>query len=503
MASQHFIVLLDQTRWRVVHVSGQHVLALRVFSSDEDSRMALLDWWQQFPQAIVSFLTNHADEQYHVETLPQVRGSAGRHLLMRKLATWPFAQGMHSVCRLDNVQGLRRESRFLFVALTSLLLADWLNVLHKHSIRIQGLYTQALCLACCLPATLQGLMHALCVQYTPQQVRISYLQRQRLFFSRLFLLPLDTATPEDGVGRIAHEVTQMRMTLIHQHWLQEADALSLTWLGQMPMDIPLLKAQLPVGCQWVDISEADRARHLKGHALPEGLHAVEWAAIQHILKGRPLPNLAPEPVLMLDSGMRMKRRLHWAGAVMAGFIVLAGWVGIQATQQAQRQMQQIKRQLNVGQLKPSEPINQAQLPGVRALTQAVQGLQSSVRSPDRALVIMQHVLLGVSHWQVAALEWGLAGSAAQDDVPTQQASVWKETLTVTWSQRDQNDQAVIEWQQLLSRLRGLPEVEKIEVLMPSASASNAQRQGNTGQAPGLDQPPVLKLYLRDAQAAAL
>jgi hypothetical protein len=498
MASQHFIVLLDQTRWRVVHVSGQHVLAMRVFGSGEDSRMALLYWRQQFPQATISFLANHADEQYHVETLPQVRGSAGRQLLMRKLATWPFAQGMHTVCRLDHVQGLRRESRFLFVALTSPLLADWLKVLQKQSIRIQGLYTQALCLACCLPVTLQKVMHGLCVQYSPQQVRISYLQQQRLFFSRLVLLPSDIfATPEQCVDRIAHEVTQIRMTLIHQHWLQEADALSLIWLGQMPMDITLLKAQLPVGCQWVDISDQDRARHLKGHALPEGLHAMEWAAIQHILKGRPLPNLAPESVLMLDSSMRMKHRLHWAGAVMAGLMVLAGWAGIQATQQAQVQMQQIKRQLAVGQLKSSEPINQAHLPAVRTLTQAVQGLQSSVRLPDRALVIMQHALLGVSHWQVAALEWGLAESAAQD------ASVWKETLTVTWSQRDQNDQAVIEWQQLLSRLRGLPEVEKIEMLTPSASASNAQRQGNTGQAPGLDQPSMLKLYLRDAQVAAL
>jgi len=495
MAKQHFIVLLDQTHWRVVHASGQRVLAMRVFESDEGSRRALLDWWQQFPRATVSFLTNHADEHYHVETLPQVRGAAGRQLLMRKLAAWPFAQGMHAVCRLGNVQRLRRESRFLFAALTYPLLADWLSVLQKESIRVQGVYTQALGLVCCLPSS-HGLAHVLCVQYAPKQVRICYIQQQRLFFSRLILLPLDTfPAPEDGVVRIAHEITQIRMTLIHQHWLQEADALSIIWLNQVPAEAhlfpaQLLKAQLPAACVWVEAPEM--GQHLKGNVLPEGLHATEWATIQLILKGRPLPNLAPESVLLLDSSTRIKRRLHWAGAVMMGLMVLAGWAGVQAMHQAQVQSQQITRQL-----KPAEHIKQAQLPDVRALTQAMHGLQSSVRLPDHAVTMMQQALTGISHWQVIALEWGFSGSDAPADAATQHAVVWQETLTVTWSQGDQSEQAAIEWQQLLTRLRGLPEVEKVEVLMPSASANGAQRQGNTGQVPSLDQPPVLKLILRD------
>lgn len=63
-------------------------------------------------------------------------------------------------------------------------------------------------------------MHGLCVQYTAQQVRISYIHQQRLFFSRLISLPSDTlSTPEDFVSRIVYEVAQIRMTLIHQHWL--------------------------------------------------------------------------------------------------------------------------------------------------------------------------------------------------------------------------------------------------------------------------------------------
>lgn len=145
MASHHFIVLVDQTCWRVVHVRGQQALAMRTFECDDSSRQEILRWWQQFPQARVSFLANHADEHYHVETLPQVRGSAGRQLLLRKLAAWPFSQGMHVVCRLGHVKTLRRESRFLFVALTYPPLVHWLPVLQAQSIRVQGVHTHKPC----------------------------------------------------------------------------------------------------------------------------------------------------------------------------------------------------------------------------------------------------------------------------------------------------------------------------------------------------------------------
>lgn len=500
MASHHFIVLVDQTCWRVVHVRGQQALAMRMFECDDSRRQEILRWWQQFPQARVSFLANHADEHYHVETLPQVRGSAGRQLLMRKLAAWPFSQGMHAVCRLGYVKTLRRESRFLFVALTYPTLVHWLLVLQAQSIRVQGVYTQALCLVCWLPATLQ-VMRGLCVQYMAQQVRISYIYQQRLFFSRLISLPSDTlSTPEDFVSRIVYEVAQIRMTLIHQHWLQEADVLSLVWLGQVPVDLQLLKAQLPAGCIWAEDSEV--AGHFSGSDLPSGLHAMEWAAIQPILKGRPLPNLAPEAVLLLDSSARIKRHLHWAGATMVCLMTLICWVSMQATHQAQVQMQQVKRQLQVGRRTPAVHINQAQLSGMRALTQAVQGLQASVRLPERALALMQQALTGISHWQVAALAWDFSERSSQADAVTKDPSRWRETLTVTWSQGGPSEQAAMEWQQLLTRLRGLPEIEKVELLTPSASASSAQRQGNTGQAPAPDHPPVLKLYLRDVHEAA-
>jgi len=507
MARHHFVVLINQTDWRVVHMRGQVFLAVRTFGVDAGSRTALLGWWQQFPQAKVSFLTNHADEHYHVEVLPQVRGAAARQLLMRKLATWPFSPHMHTACLLDHVHTLRREMRFLFVACAYPPLADWLPLLQKQAIRIQGVYTQALGLACWLPACQPDLIHRLCIQCTQQQVRISYLQQQRLLFSRLILLPADVfSTHEACMGRIVHELSQIRLMLEHQGWLPKADILQLVWLGQMPTDIQWLQKQLPAACVWSGLTESELVRHLGLQALPEALDAMDWAAVQVVLKGHALPNLVPESVLLPDSILRIKRRLHWAGGVMASLMLLAGWLGIQATHHAYGQVQQIQHQLSVRQL-ATQTISQEQLPSLRTLVQAMHGLQSSVRLPGRALTIMQQALMGVAHWQVATMTWDFAGAGAlSGKLMSQQegaATAWQETLVITWTQGDQSQSTVMAWPQLLHRLRGLPEVEKVEVLMSTESTGDAQRHGSTGSAIAAGQPTAIKLYLRDAKQGAI
>jgi len=501
MANHHFIVLIDQLRWRVVQMRGQAFLAMRTFEVDDGSRAELLRWWQAFPQATVSFLTNHADEHYHVEGLPHVRGATGRQLLMRKLAAWPLSQGMHAVCRLDTVQTLRRESRFLFVACLYPPLADWLPTLQAAAIRVQGVYTHALSLACWLPPPQQNVTHCLCIEYTQQQVRLSYLQQQRLFFSRLILLPPDLfSTSEACAARILHEVGQIRMTLLHQQWLQQADVLHIAWLGLVPMEASWIKPQLPAGCAWTDLSDAVLARQLGYRAMPDGLSVMDWAALQVVLKGS-LPNLAPEYALLAGSIVRVRRRLHWAGMVMAAMMIVAGGVAIRATQFAEARMQQVRYQLSALPAAPTSSVSEAQLPQMRAFTQAMQSLQSSVQSPGPALAMMQQALAGVVHWRVASLEWAVADQPLAPAL-SKPAFDWQETLTITWNKVEQSGAASEEWQQLLRRLRELPVVEKVDVLTPMASTDASQRQGGTGPALWPDHPPVLKVYLRHDRPGA-
>lgn len=505
MAKHHFVVLVDQARWHVAHFVGRELSALRAFDSTDDSHSELLCWWQSFPRATLSFLTNLADEHYHVETLPHVRGAAGHQLLERKLAAWPFAQGMHAVFRLDRVQALRREDRFLFTALFCPPLSTLLSALQTKALRIKGVYTQALILATWLPALPKGVVHRLSIQCTQQQVRISYLRQQRLFFSRLLLLPQESFPDlEAWFGRIAQEANQVRMTLIQQRWLQEADVLQVMWLGQAPADVSMLKKYLPAHYLWACVPEPELARYLNDKCLPEDVCAMDWAAIHAVLCGQPLPNLAPEESLFTDSLIRMRRYLHWAGAVMISMMLLAGWAGMQVTQHTQLEVQQLHHQLRISQsgMRISD-FSQEQLPRLHVLTQAVQNLESSLQLPTHTLGLLQNALAGLSHWQLTSLEWDahfLAGQPDQD--ATKSLSVGQETLTAIWSNSGLNDQAMMEWQQLLSRLHHLPDVEKVEVLGPSGAAGGSQREGDTRQRLAPWHKPVLKLYFRHIGEAA-
>lgn len=499
MARHHFVVLIDQSAgMRVIHCVGQNVLALREFGFTDDSDVALLRWCQKFPKASVSFLSNLADEHYHVETLPHVLGAAQRQLLLRKLAAWPFAQGMYTAFRLSSVQNLRKEDRFLFVALFCPPLLAWLSGQQPRSLRIHGIYTQALTLPYCLPALPKGVSHRLCIQCTPHHVRISYLQQHRLFLSR-FIPMSQEALPylEERFNRIAQEANQIRMTLIQQRWVAEADILQIVWLGQAPADTRGLKKHLPAHVLWVFMPTVELSRQSGCRPVPKGIDVMDWMSIQPILRGQALPNLAPQEALLQSSIIRIKRYVHQAGAAMVALMLLAGWIAVQATQSDFLKIKQLNHHLQAWQpVKPVNGLSESQWPQVSVLTQTVQKLEASLHSPADALQALQNTSAGLSHWQLKALEWnaglpeGLPNEAIATDAPGVQ-----DTLTATWLSSEPPVQAGSEWAELLSWLHNRPEIAKVEIIHPRDVAGNPQRLGDTRQLQPSGQ-QILKLYFK-------
>ncbi|MEZ0210822.1 MAG: hypothetical protein ACAH08_07675, partial [Methylophilus sp.] len=110
-----------------MHFRGSRYLSLNVFAANAENQLLLLDLLKQYAEAIVYFLTDVTDEQYHVEVLPHVSGAARKQLLARRLAAWPFAQGLHAVHKLDSVKNVRKEERYLFSAIHYPPLRDWLQ----------------------------------------------------------------------------------------------------------------------------------------------------------------------------------------------------------------------------------------------------------------------------------------------------------------------------------------------------------------------------------------
>lgn len=508
MAKHHFVVLIDQTSWRVAHFAGGQFLELRSFSPVDDDLTAWLSWFQQFPHAVISFLSNLADEHYHVETLPHVRGSTGRQLLMRKVNAWPFAQGLHAIVRLDTVRTLRREDRFLFAALANPRLVSWLSRLAPPFPHIQGVYTQALCMPSWLPKLPPGIVHRVCIQCTKQQVRISYFQQKRLFFSRLISFSQTIfASLDERFNRITQEAGQLRLTFIQQRWMQESDVFEVMWLGEVPQELDLVKKYLPSGSVWTCLSMPDLQHQLGYQRVPDGMDVMEWTAMQPVLDDHALPNLAPSQLLLTNSMIRIKRRMHWAGAVAAALMLFAGYVGVQATQHSYLKVHTLSLQLPG--LKPVNPysdIRPDELARIRALTQTVQIVQSTLRLPDHALTMLQQALGGVQHWQLISVEWQCdwLNEQATSDSRFNHLTGCQEKLTASWSTVALSDEAITEWQKIISGLKRHPAIEQVEVLSvsePSAIAgAAAPRQGNTRQK--LSMTPILKLHLRASSSTS-
>lgn len=502
MAQHHFVVLIDQTSWRVAHFASGQFLELRSFSPVDDDLTAWLHWFQQFPRAAISVLSNLADEHYHVETLPHVRGSTGRQLLMRKVNAWPCAQGLHAIVRLDSVRTLRREDRFLFAALANPRLTSWLSRLTPPLPHIQGVYTQALCMPSWLPKLPPGIVHRLCIQCTKQQVRISYFQQKRLFFSRLISFSQTTfASLDERVNRIAQESGQLRLTFIQQRWMQEPDVFEVMWLGEVPHELDLVKKYLPSGSVWTCLSMPELQHQLGYKRVPDGMDVMDWAAMQPVLDDHALPNLAPSQVLLTNSMIRIKRKMHWAGAVMAGCMLLAGYVGVQVTQHSYLKVHTLSQQLaGLKPVKPYSDIRPDELTRIRALTQTVQMVQSALRVPDHAMTMLQQPLEGMQHWQLISVEWhcdSLNDQATGDSRPNT-LSGCQETLTASWSTVALSDEAITEWQKIISGLKRHPAIAQVEVVSASESGAvagaAAPRQGNTHQRVSMT--PILKLHLR-------
>jgi hypothetical protein len=234
MSQLQLVVLITHDQWRVAHFRGRRYHSLTEFSAHAENQPLLLDLLKKHAEATVYFLTDIADEHYHVEVLPHVSGAAGKQLLARRLAAWPFTQGLHAVHILDTVQNVRKEDRYLFSAIHYPPLRDWLQALQQKNMRVRGVYTQALCFPCVISNSKSADTHCLYIYLQKQQLRIHYHYKAKLLFSRLLTLSID----ESLRSRLSNEVTQTRLYLISQHWLQEKEPLHMVWFGWVKVRMP-------------------------------------------------------------------------------------------------------------------------------------------------------------------------------------------------------------------------------------------------------------------------
>ena len=502
MTQQRLIVLVGHDQWRLVHFNGWRYHALHAFSANAQNQGLLVDRLKQYIGATVYFLTDLADEHYHIEVLPHVSGTARKQLLARRLAAWPFAQGLHTLNKVGSVQSVRKEDRYLFSAIHYPPLREWLQVLKQQGMRVQGIYTQALCLPCWATHLQSGHAQCLTVHLEKQQLRIRYLYQSRLIFSRLLTLTSDASLDI----RISSEIAQTRLYLVNQKWLQENEPLHLLWLSEDANTNFLQAEQLPDTIQKTCLFYADVMRQFGWGAVPQGLSVMDWATIQVVLNTRQLPNCAPQAALLSDSVVRAKRSITAAGVVMICLFVMASWISQQSLKKTQFDIQKIKADLVLWQAAtPALGVAEAEVPRLQTFSRAVQSLEASARLPDRALTILQAVMAEQQAWQVKEVVWD-AGPTLKPvhEQSTNSLSHWSETVSIRFAQI--GDAASLNahaaWRSMLEQLRQHPDILEVKEINAAATAGSQIQQGDTRQSLSPDHQPTLNIRLRPVESAA-
>lgn len=498
MAKLQLVVLIKQDQWLVMHFKGSRHLATSAFSAHADNQLLLLGLLKKHAGATLYFLTDIADEHYHVEVLPTVSGAARKQLLARRLAAWPFAQELHAVHKIESVQSVRKEDRFLFSAIHYPPLRDWLKALQQPAIRVLGVYTQALCFPCAISNSKSADTHNLYIYLQKQQLRIHYLYKTKLLFSRLLTLPPDASLH----SIMMNEVAQTRLYLISQQWLQEKQTLHLVWLSEDENARGLSPEHLPPAIKQTCRTFADVIGHNSRAPIPSGLNALDWAAVHVMLRNRQLPNFAPEVNLLGDRIQRGKRNIIAAGGVMIIACLVVGWFGQQSIKSTQLSIQQTKTHISQWQAaKPAWGFTDADLPRLQTLSLSVQRIESSKRLPDRALAMLQGVMTDQRSWQVKKVEWHY-GPALDQAVQTD--SQWVEKLTVTFFKNGNaaSLNARQEWPLLLERFRQHPDMLEIKEIHSSPNSGRSEQQGDTRQLSLPDEQPTIEIRLRSQEKAS-
>ncbi|GHU03276.1 hypothetical protein FACS1894158_01320 [Betaproteobacteria bacterium] len=231
--------------------------------------------WQQFryylaqnSKSVFSLLVNVAEEGFHIETIPYLRGADRRTVIKRKLAqTFPNTP-LCSALSMGHEKDRRKNEMLLLVAFTNpAFFQPWLDAIRAANAMLSGIFS--------LPLLAPSLLKKLSVPPDPclllsvqdQSIRQSFFEKGELRFSRL--TPLQHSGISDIAQALATESIKLQQYLAGQRLLNRGQTITAHILAHPDAfkeiqntcaDTPALRFDL------IDISECARRIGLKTEA---------------------------------------------------------------------------------------------------------------------------------------------------------------------------------------------------------------------------------------------
>ena len=192
------LLYLSSHQMAAYHWQSGALTCEETFAISDAGLQQFAEYLAQHPQTVFSLLTNLADEAFHIETIPYLRGADRKTVLTRKMGQVFFNAPLSAALSLGHEKNRRKDERVLMMALTNLaFLQPWLDAVRASEVPLAGIYSLPL-----LEPLLLKKLHippepCLLLSVQDQSIRQSYFEKGELHFSRL------TSLQHSSIGSIA------------------------------------------------------------------------------------------------------------------------------------------------------------------------------------------------------------------------------------------------------------------------------------------------------------
>jgi hypothetical protein len=343
MAARHILYLTNASLVSLV-VRGGRVAERQAFPNTGAGHERFEAHAQAHRALPAHVITDLAEEDFRLDTIPHLGGRDREAVLARKLSqlfrNTPYR---HAIVQGREPEG-RRDDRVVYTAITNPeVLRPWVEALERHSVPLEGIHSSAVFSGRLLAELGLALPHTLLVTITPGgAVRQTYFLGGEIRFSRL--TPIDLEPGGTLGGLLAGETARTWQYLDSLRYFTPADRLEVCVVahaGDQPSIAPELRDYERIRYRMLDIGQV--AARLGMKPAPASSSAEEILACLFARRG--MENHFAPPEVRRFATLRRARNaiLAGAGAALAAGAAFGGWNLALALEAREREQQTLER----------------------------------------------------------------------------------------------------------------------------------------------------------------
>jgi hypothetical protein len=342
---KHFIYLTN-TRLVSLVAQGKRIVARREFAVSGAGAAAFELYLANLASVPTHLITDLAEEDFRLDTIPHVGQRDREAILSRKLSqifrNTPYR---HALLQGRESDG-RRDDRVFYTAITNPeVLRVWLEMIERLKVPLEGIHSAAVFSAVLLEELDLLFPHTLLVTFTPgDAMRQSYFRDREIKFSRL--TPIDLEEGQSLGTMIAEETTRTWQYLDSLRHFTTDDRLEVCILAHSSdrrQIEPELRDFAQLQYRLLDIEQVATKLGLK----PPPLDSTSEEVMVHLFLLRKAQNHFATSEMRRHATQRSARIAinQVAGILLAAAVGWAGWNGARVFQASEAD-QRVTQQLN-------------------------------------------------------------------------------------------------------------------------------------------------------------